>query len=251
MGVRGRALSIFPSGAGLEWLRGLGAGLIGGGAPVAAKVGAVVATATIVGGGTVAVEKTAQHHAHRATLTVVPRPPGGTHAARPTSLATEALQVTATTAAPLHDAREASSGERQTSHRSGTKEQEAEQIAEHDGPSSSDDSASNGDGEHTTTTTKQEDSERTSSREGSGRSSDTHPVETHPVETQPVETQPTETQPTETQPTETQPTETQPPEPQDSPEHTSTTSSTPATATTSAELTTPPPTLAVVTVSRD
>jgi hypothetical protein len=250
MGVRGRALSIFPSGTGLEWLRGLGAGLIGGGAPVAAKVGAVVATATIVGGGTVAVEKTAQYHAHRATLTVVPTPRGVARATRPASLATEAVQVAATTAA-LHDAREASSGERQRSHHAGTKEHEAEQIAEHDGPSSAADNGSNGDSEHTTTTTKQEDSERTASREGSGKSSDTRPVETHPVETQPTETQPTETQPTETERTETQPTETQPSEPQDAPEHTSTTSSTSATATTSAELTTPPPTLAVVTTSRD
>jgi hypothetical protein len=244
MGLRGRALSIFPSGAGLEWLRGLGAGLIGGGAPVAAKVGAVVATATIVGGGTVAVEQTAQHHAHRATLTAVPTPPVVTHAARPASLAAEVVQVAAVTAAPVRDAHEASSGDEARSHDSGTKEHESQQIAEHDGPSSSGEDAAHGDREHATSTVRQDAGEHTASREGSRQSSETHPTESHPTETQPTETQPTETQPTETQPTETQPTETQPTEtqpaePQD-PEHTSTTSS-PATTATSADLTAPLP----------
>jgi RNA polymerase sigma-70 factor (ECF subfamily) len=213
MGLRGRALSIFPSGSGLEWLRGLGAGLIGGGAPVAAKVGAVVATATIVGGGTVAVEQTAQHHAHRATLTAVPAPLVVTRAARPASLAAEVVQVAAVTAAPVRRAREAGSGDETRSHDSVTTEHESRQIAEHDGPSSSGEDAAHGDREHTTTTAKQNESEHTS-REGSSRSSETQPAETQPTETQPTETQPTETQPTETQPTETQPTETQPTETQ-------------------------------------
>ncbi|HEV7639678.1 MAG TPA: sigma-70 family RNA polymerase sigma factor [Gaiellaceae bacterium] len=240
MGLRGRALTIFPSGAGLEWLRGLGAGLIGGGAPVAAKVGAVVATATIVGGGTVAVEKTARHHAPRATITLAPTTPAATPPARPASLAAEAVQVAAVTPAPVRKAHVAGGvDEHQTgaadgarSHEAVTKEHDAQQIAEHDGPSVSSDNASNGDGEHTTATAKQNESARSSSHEHSGKSAETHPTETHPTETQPTETHPTETQPTETHPTETQPAE-----PQD-PEHTSTTSTT-------ADLT---PTLPVVTV---
>jgi RNA polymerase sigma factor (sigma-70 family) len=69
LGVRGRALSVFPAGMSLDWLPRLGAGLLGGGAPAVAKVGAVVATATIAAGGTVAVE-TVRSHAHRP---VVPR----------------------------------------------------------------------------------------------------------------------------------------------------------------------------------
>jgi RNA polymerase sigma factor (sigma-70 family) len=234
MGLRGRALSIFPSGVGLEWLRGLGVGLIGGGAPVAAKVGAVVATATIVGGGTVAVEKTALYHAHRAALPIVRTAPVVTHAAAPTSLATEAVQVAAVSAAPVHKVHKvggvedhlASSGDGGSSHDSVTKEYEAaRQIAEHDSPSSSGDNATSGDGGHVTTTAKQNDSEHSTSSAHSGKSSDTHP--------------------TETQPTETQPTETQPSEPQDS-EHTSTTS-TAATTMTGADV----PPLPVVTVPGD
>jgi RNA polymerase sigma factor (sigma-70 family) len=68
LGLRGRALSLFPSASGLEWLRGLGAGLLSGGAPAAAKVGALVATATIAAGVPVAVEQTANGHAQRTTL---------------------------------------------------------------------------------------------------------------------------------------------------------------------------------------
>ncbi|MDX6427625.1 MAG: hypothetical protein QOD52_3030 [Gaiellaceae bacterium] len=244
MGLRGRALSIFPSGVGLEWLRGLGAGLIGGGAPVAAKVGAVVATATIVGGGTVAVEKTAQHHAHRATLNVVPTPPVVTRAARPGSLAADVVQFASVTSSPVRTAREASSRDEARSHDSVAKQHESQQLAEHDGPSSSGDNASSGDGQHTTTTAKQDEREHTAALEHSGQIS-----ETHPTETQPTETQPTETQPTETQPTETQPTETQPAEPQAA-EHTSTTSS-PATTTTSADVTAPPAPLPVLSVPGD
>jgi RNA polymerase sigma-70 factor (ECF subfamily) len=245
MGLRGRALSIFPSGAGLEWLRGLGAGLIGGGGPVAAKVGALVATATIVGGGTVAVEQTAQRHAHRATLTVVPTSPVVTRVARPASLGDEAVQVAVITAAPVHGAGEAHSGERARSHDVVTKEHDAQQLAEHDGRSSADGSASHdGGGEHTATTTTKDDGEHTASPEQSGKRSDSQPTDPQRVETQPTETQPTETRPTETQPTETQPTETQPAEPQDQPEHSGTTSS-PSVTTTTVDGATPLPALSV------
>jgi RNA polymerase sigma-70 factor (ECF subfamily) len=225
MGLRGRALSLFPSGAGLEWLRGLGAGLIGGGAPVVAKVGAVVATATIVGGGTVAVEKTTRHHAHRAALNIVSTPPV-THAARPTPLATAAVQVSAVTA-PMRkvaiDEHKTSSGDEGRAHDSKTQEHEAQQIAEHDGPRS-DGTASHGDGEHTTT--RSEKDEHTTSHELSGKSSSS---ETHPAETQPTETQPVE--------------------PQEPPEHTTTTTT--ASTTTSVELTPPPPLPTVTVVSPD
>jgi RNA polymerase sigma factor (sigma-70 family) len=238
MGLRGRALSIFPSGVGLEWLRGLGAGLIGGGAPVAAKVGAVVATATIVGGGTVAVEQTAQHHARRATLTVVPTPPVVTRAARPASPAADVVQFASVTSSPVRTAHEGSSRDEARSHDSVTKEHESHQLAEHDRPSSSGDNASSGDGEHTTTTAKQDEREHTAQLEHSGQISETHPTETHPTETHRTEIQPTETQPTETQPTETQPAEPQ------AAEHTSTTSS-PAITTTSADVTAPLPVISV------
>jgi RNA polymerase sigma factor (sigma-70 family) len=244
MGLRGRALSIFPSGAGLEWLRGLGAGLIGGGAPVAAKVGAVVATATIVGGGTVAVEKTAQQHAHRATFTAVPTPSVITRAARRGPLAVEAVQVASVAGAPVRRAHEASSGGETRSHDSVTKEHESQQIAEHGDRSSSGDDASRSEREHASTTVKQDESEHTASREHSGEGSEPQLTETHSTETQPTETQPTETQPTETQPTETQPVE-----PQD-PEHTSTTGS-PATTTTSTDVAVPPSSLTVVSVPGD
>jgi RNA polymerase sigma factor (sigma-70 family) len=49
LGLRGRALSLVPAAA-ADWLRGLASTLVGGGAPVAAKVGAVVATATVAAG---------------------------------------------------------------------------------------------------------------------------------------------------------------------------------------------------------
>jgi RNA polymerase sigma factor (sigma-70 family) len=222
VGLRGRALSIFPSGAGLEWLRGLGAGLIGGGAPVVAKVGALVATATIVGGGTVAVETTARHHAHRATLAIVPTAPV-THPALPDSLITGAVQVAAVTAPvrnAVHEHKAGDSGDTGASHDSATKERDAQRLAEHDGPSSngnqSNDNQSHSDGEHTTTIATQNNSEQTPSSDHSSNQSGSG-----------SETQPTETQPTETQPTETQPTDTQPAEPLDS------------TATTRADLTAP------------
>jgi RNA polymerase sigma factor (sigma-70 family) len=49
LGVRGRALGMLPV-ASLDWLRGLLAGAAGAGAPAAAKVGVVVATATFAAG---------------------------------------------------------------------------------------------------------------------------------------------------------------------------------------------------------
>ena len=240
MGFRGRALSVFPTGAGLEWLRGLGAGLIGGGAPVVAKVGAVVASATIVGGGTVAVERTTrQHHAHRAALTVGRAAPV-THAARPASLATAAVQVAAVTA-PVHKVvhrrKPANSAGEGTSHDSTVTEHDAQQIAEHDGPSSnghqsndnqsndsesndsqsndsqSNDSQSNGDGEHTTTTPSQHNSEHASS---SGRSSDhsSKGSDTHPTDSQPTDSQPSDSQPSDSQPSDWQPSDSQLADPQ-------------------------------------
>jgi RNA polymerase sigma factor (sigma-70 family) len=209
MGLRGRALSVFPSGAGLEWLRGLGAGLIGGGAPAAAKVGAIFATATLVGGGTVAVEQTKHLHAQHPVLSVVHVSPV-THLARPAVLASAAIPVAAVVA-PVRklviDEHTASSHEGESKHESTT--------AEHDQPSSNDTS---GDGEHTATITiERQDS---SSHEHSGRSPETNR--------------------TDTQPTETQSTETQPAESQDPPQDTSTTETT-STTTTSAEVIAPPP----------
>jgi RNA polymerase sigma-70 factor (ECF subfamily) len=71
VGLRGRALTLFPSAWGLEWLRGLGAGLVGGGAPAAAKVGAIFATATVAAGVPVAVEHSTTHLAHRPSVRLV------------------------------------------------------------------------------------------------------------------------------------------------------------------------------------
>ena len=72
LGVRGRALSVLPV-TSLDWLRGLVAGTVGGGAPVAAKVGAVVATVSFAAGVPAAVETVPMHrlavpHAVRASV---------------------------------------------------------------------------------------------------------------------------------------------------------------------------------------
>jgi RNA polymerase sigma-70 factor (ECF subfamily) len=182
MGLRGRALSLFPSGAGLEWLRGLGAGLIGGGAPAAAKVGAIFATATLVGGGTVAIEKTNHRHAQPAVLNIVRAAPVA-HAAPPVSLASAAVPVAAVTA-PSHtvlDEHKISSSDETSKPDSTTKEHDAQQIAEHDGPSS-DGNASHGDGEHTATIAVER--QNTSSHEHSGQSSETNRTDTQPTESQ-------------------------------------------------------------------
>jgi RNA polymerase sigma-70 factor (ECF subfamily) len=205
MGLRGRALTFFPSTVGLEWLRGLGAGLIGGGAPAAAKVGAVFATATIVGGGTVAVEQAQHPHAQGAVLNLG-RPAPVTRAARPATPVSTAVRVAALSA-PVHevvDEHRKSSDDSGSKPDSTSKEHEAEQIAERPG---SGDRAARGGGEHTTTKEQEEPSQpkRTRSHEHSEASP------------------------------EPQPTETQPAEPQDPPEGTTTT----AEAATSAEVTSP------------
>ena len=76
-------MSLFPSGIGFEWLRGLSTALIGGGAPAVAKVGAVVATATLAAGVPVAVEKVSRNHAHRAVLRLQPDAPSPATAPSP------------------------------------------------------------------------------------------------------------------------------------------------------------------------
>jgi RNA polymerase sigma factor (sigma-70 family) len=218
LGLRGRALTLFPTGAGLEWLRGLGAGLIGGGAPAAAKVGAVFATATIVGGGTVAVEQAQHPRPQRAELNLVREAPV-TRSAGPATPASTAIRLAAVSA-PVHAVAVDEQTSGGSSDDSMTKEHEAQQIAEHDGASPEDSAAHGTDGN--TTTTEHEGpsrAERKGSHEHSGSSASAEPAETHPVETHPVETQPTETQPVETQPVETQPAE-----PQDGPERTAATS---------------------------
>jgi RNA polymerase sigma factor (sigma-70 family) len=67
LGMRGRALGLIPEHA-FDWLRGLFATLAGGGAPAAAKVGALVASASFAAGAPITVERTN----HRAPL---PHPP--------------------------------------------------------------------------------------------------------------------------------------------------------------------------------
>ncbi len=99
LGLRGRALSVFPSASGLEWLRGLGAGLLGGGAPAAAKVGALVATATVAAGGSVAVEQAAHRHARHATLHLAGRATVARRATRAVPQASVAVPVVARPAA--------------------------------------------------------------------------------------------------------------------------------------------------------
>ena len=59
LGLRGRALGAPP--VTLEWLRGLLSGALGGGAPVAAKVGAAVATVSFAAGVPAAVETVQVH----------------------------------------------------------------------------------------------------------------------------------------------------------------------------------------------
>ncbi|MFL5928853.1 MAG: sigma-70 family RNA polymerase sigma factor [Gaiellaceae bacterium] len=100
LGLRGRALSVFPAGMSLDWLPRLGTALLGGGAPAAAKVGAVVATATIAAGGTVAVE-TGRFHAHRP---VVPRARPVVEAAPAAQLRPAAQPASAAAVVPLASA---------------------------------------------------------------------------------------------------------------------------------------------------
>ncbi len=74
-GLRGRALGLLPA-ASFDWLRGLFAGLATGGAPAAAKVGAVVVTATFAAGVSGAADQ-ASHHPRPviAPDAVAPSPP--------------------------------------------------------------------------------------------------------------------------------------------------------------------------------
>jgi hypothetical protein len=213
MGLRGRALSVFPSGAGLEWLRGLGAGLIGGGAPAAAKVGAIFATATIVGGGTVAVEQTNHRHAQHPVLQVARATPVTQQVRPPASLGTVAVQVAAVSA-PVHTRAEHATRDRGSSHDSTPGEREApQQLAEHDS-SSTDDRGSHD--QVATVTIGREDG---SSHEHSGQASEPRHGDTQQTETQPTETQPTASE--------------------EPPQDTSTTTET--TTTTTTEVTVPPP----------
>jgi hypothetical protein len=71
LGLRGRALGLLPV-ASFDWLRGLFAGLATGGAPAAAKVGAVVATATFAVGVPAAGDQ-ASHHARPVVRHLVSR----------------------------------------------------------------------------------------------------------------------------------------------------------------------------------
>jgi hypothetical protein len=166
---------MLPSGIGLEWLRGLGAGLIGGGAPVAAKVGAVFATATIVGGGTVAVEQTGRHHAHAAELKIVGTTPVAS-AARPASPVTRAVQVAAVApparALIVGEHRQQSGDDRNTPE-SSPKDHAAQQVTERDTPTSNDGAAKTA---------------RTGSPEYSGTSSEAQPAETESRQESPEST---------------------------------------------------------------
>ena len=96
LGLRGRALSLLPV-ASLDWLRGLVAGAATGGAPVAAKVGAVVATAAFAAGVPAAVDQ-ASHHPRPLVLPVVtrasaPHHSAPTHSTEPTRVAASAVGV--------------------------------------------------------------------------------------------------------------------------------------------------------------
>jgi hypothetical protein len=191
MGLRGRALSVLPSGAGLEWLRGLGAGLLGG-APTAAKVGAIFATATLVGGGTAAVERTNHRPVGHAVLRVVRAATVMPHAraAPPAEVAVQVALVSAParTAVARHDA---SSGDGD----SRAKEHEAQQVAEHDTTTHDTelrnaelgDVTAHRDGEHHGLSPA-------SSSEHSGRSSETRTTVAQPAETQTVASQSAEPQ---------------------------------------------------------
>jgi RNA polymerase sigma-70 factor (ECF subfamily) len=91
LGMRGRALGALPV-ASLEWLRGLPAGAVGAGAPVAAKVGVAVATVTFAAGVPFAVE-TAQVHRRSS-------PPAKVRPLRHVPTHTVALLPSATPTAP-------------------------------------------------------------------------------------------------------------------------------------------------------
>ena len=79
--LRGRALGLVPV-APLDWLRGVIAGVAGTGAPVAAKVGAVVATASFAAGIPVAADQVFQH-----PRPIVPREVSPARRSQPTASA--------------------------------------------------------------------------------------------------------------------------------------------------------------------
>lgn len=101
VGMRGRALGFLPV-VSLDWLRNLLPGLVSGGAPVAAKVGAVVATASLAAGVPITVERTTQHHHETVPRNVKVAASHATHPAVHTQLAA-ALPVLHSTpaAAPI------------------------------------------------------------------------------------------------------------------------------------------------------
>jgi RNA polymerase sigma-70 factor (ECF subfamily) len=70
LGLRGRVQTLFPL-APFDWLRGLFVGVATGGAPAAAKVGAVVVTATLAAGVSGAADQ-ASHHARPVQRAVAP-----------------------------------------------------------------------------------------------------------------------------------------------------------------------------------
>lgn len=74
LGLKGRALGLLPAGA-FDWLRALSGWVAGGGAPAVAKVGAVVATATVAAGVPAVVEQASTHRpAHRTPVRATGRP---------------------------------------------------------------------------------------------------------------------------------------------------------------------------------
>jgi RNA polymerase sigma factor (sigma-70 family) len=147
LGLRGRALSVFPAGLSLDWLSRLGPTLIGGGAPAAAKVGAVVATATIAAGVPVAAVETAKHHAHRPAIpqaaAVDARLPSVRRAAPVRPVAVKAVAPVA--AAPSRRTVEAVAHER--THTSATRgPKQVEEKTSHHGRSSGSGSSGSGHG---------------------------------------------------------------------------------------------------------
>ena len=123
LGVRGRALSVLPV-TSLEWLRGLVAGTVGGGAPVAAKVGAVVATVSFAAGVPAAVETVPAHrlgfvHAVRTPATALQHRAAATTrspvaAVRPESAPVVMTQIAAVSSVSHHSNGDGSGDARET-----------------------------------------------------------------------------------------------------------------------------------------
>ena len=152
LGVRGRALSVLPV-TSLDWLRGLVAGSVGGGAPVAAKVGAVVATVSFAAGVPAAVESVPAHrlavpHSLRAPATARKHLPAAkarvpVAAARPESAPIVMTQIATVSSVSHRSSGDGSGDARETG------------TASHDGTattsSGSSDGAGDGDGGRTST----------------------------------------------------------------------------------------------------